>query len=101
MAPKTDHLVSLRAVRQLRQIRVFYAAGVLVWAASAGWTGWEDPGGRQMWVAALLLTVFAGLLAMASVWLRRLEQADGSRPAHHAGSQRATVPRHARLTPGH
>ncbi|MEU6124150.1 hypothetical protein [Streptomyces sp. NPDC047123] len=84
MAPKTERLVSLRAVRQLRRTRSFYLAGVLLWAAAAAWAGWLHPGSRQMWVSLLLLTVFAGLLGTASVWLRRLRTAPGARVAHHA-----------------
>ena len=58
MASKTDRVMSLRAVRQLRRIRAFYTAGVLLWTASTAWSGWQSPGSRQMWVSALLLAVF-------------------------------------------
>ncbi|MFF7858060.1 hypothetical protein [Streptomyces sp. NPDC007904] len=95
MASKTDRVMSLRAVRQLRRIRAFYSAGILLWAASTAWTGWESPGSRQMWVSALLLVVFTGLLLAASLWLRRLEAAGSPEPAHHAASRRTTTPRHA------
>ncbi|MGW2305277.1 hypothetical protein [Streptomyces sp. NPDC001809] len=91
MSTKTERLKSLRAVRQLRRVRGFYLAGVLLWAAAAVWTGWTHPGTRQMWVALLLLGVFAGLLATASVWLRRLQAAPGHRPAHHAAAGHARV----------
>ncbi|GAA2485874.1 hypothetical protein [Streptomyces gobitricini] len=95
MASKMDRVMSLRVVRQLRRVRAFYAMGVLLWAAAAAWAGWEAPGSRRMWVSVLLLTVFSGLLLTASVWLRRLEAAGASRPAHHASSRKATAPRHA------
>jgi uncharacterized membrane protein len=84
MAPKTEHRTSLQTMRQLRQlrrIRSFYAAGLCLWAVSAAWTGWESPGSRQMWASALLLAVFTGLLVLASLWLRRLEDATPDRPA--------------------
>ncbi|GAA5707585.1 hypothetical protein AQJ43_37930 [Streptomyces avermitilis] len=95
MAPKTDHLMSLRAERQLRQVRAFYAVGVLLWAAAAAWTGWAYPASRQMWVSVLLLAVFTGLLFTASLWLRRLQAATANRPAHHAAPRQAFASRHA------
>ncbi|WP_333773590.1 hypothetical protein [Streptomyces sp. IBSBF 3136] len=95
MASKTDRIKSLRAVRQLRRIRTFYAAGALVWAASTAWTGWQTPGGRQMWVSALLLAIFAGLLFTASLLLQRLRAAGPAEPAHHAAPSRAARSRHA------
>ncbi|MEU9187373.1 hypothetical protein AB0D14_23090 [Streptomyces sp. NPDC048484] len=88
MAPNKDHSISLRAVRQLHRMRTFYAAAVLLWAASAAWVGWEHPGSRQMWVSALFLLVFAGLLAMTSLWLRRLQDVGADKPAHHAAPRR-------------
>ncbi|MFF4173272.1 hypothetical protein [Streptomyces sp. NPDC001744] len=94
MAPKTDDLMSLRAARQLRRVRAFYAAGVLLWAAAAAWTGWAHPGTRQMWISTLLLAVFAGLLCTVSLWLRRLRTATGS-PARRAAPRRVSAPRHA------
>ncbi|MFH8562064.1 hypothetical protein [Streptomyces sp. NPDC017988] len=94
MAPKTEHLTSLRAVRQLRRTRVFYMAGVLLWAATALWTGWTHPGSRQMWVSLLFLAVFIGLLAAASLWLHRLQVAPGREPAHHAAPRRVVAPGH-------
>ncbi|MFF8670290.1 hypothetical protein [Streptomyces sp. NPDC015242] len=95
MASKTDRVMSLRAVRQLRRIRAFYTAGLLLWAASTAWTGLEAPGSRQMWVSTLLLIVFTGLLLTASLWLRRLEAAAPARPAHHAASRKTAAPRQA------
>lgn len=87
--------MSLRAVRQLRRVRAFYAGGALLWAVLTAWTGWQLPGSRQMWVSALLLTAFSGLLLTASLWLYRLQAAGSRRPAHHPASHRATAPRHA------
>ncbi|MER5996546.1 hypothetical protein [Streptomyces viridosporus] len=95
MASTTDRVMSLRAVRQLRRVRAFYMGGVLLWAVLTAWTGWQLPGSRQMWVSALLLAVFSGLLLTASLWLQRLQAADSRRPAHHAASRKATAPRHA------
>ncbi|MEU1707812.1 hypothetical protein ABZ478_20880 [Streptomyces sp. NPDC005706] len=94
MASTTD-LMSLRAVRQLRRIRAFYAVGALLWAASTAWTGWQSPGSRQMWVSALLLVIFAGLLAAASLWLQRLQTTSPAGPTRHATSRRTSGPRHA------
>ena len=87
--------MSLRAVRQLRRVRAFYIGGVLLWAVLTAWTGWQLPGSRQMWVSALLLAVFSGLLLTASLWLQRLQAAGSRRPARHATSRKATAPRHA------
>ncbi|MFH8776439.1 hypothetical protein [Streptomyces sp. NPDC017958] len=56
MAPKTERIQFLRAVRQLHRVRSFYTAGVLLWAASTAWTDWQTPGSRQMRVSALLVT---------------------------------------------
>ncbi|MFD7712708.1 hypothetical protein [Streptomyces sp. NPDC059786] len=94
MAPNTDHQKSVRAERQLRRIRSFYAAGVLLWAASSAWTGWKHPGSTQMWACALFTVVFAGLLAMASVWLRRIEDTGAGRARHHAAPRHRTTIRH-------
>ncbi|MEU9671506.1 hypothetical protein AB0E25_39405 [Streptomyces bobili] len=94
MAPKTDHHMSLRAERQLRQVRAFYAAGVLFWAATAAWTGWAHPASRQMWVSVLLTAAFTSLLLTASLWLRRIQASTANRPAHHAAPH-AVAPRHA------
>ncbi|MEU1131075.1 hypothetical protein ABZ383_14630 [Streptomyces sp. NPDC005900] len=91
MAPKSEYLMSLRAVRQLRRTRVFYTGGVLLWAVTAFWTGWTHPGSRQMWVSLLFLVVFTGLLAATSLWLHRLQTTSGHKPAHHAAPRRATA----------
>ncbi|MFG3157348.1 hypothetical protein ACGF7W_35540 [Streptomyces sp. NPDC048219] len=96
MAPKTDRIQFLRAVRQLRRIRSFYAAGILLWAGSAAWTGWQAPGSRQMWVSVLLLAVFTTLLTTATVSLRRLADPATGRPAHHAAPHKlSSTRRHA------
>ncbi|TQL24735.1 MULTISPECIES: hypothetical protein [Streptomyces] len=95
MASKTDRVMSLRAVRQLRRVRAFYTAGALLWAVLTAWAAWQQPGSRQMWVSALLLAVFSGLLLTASLWLQRLRTAGPRRPAHHAASRGATGPRQA------
>ncbi|MET8116464.1 hypothetical protein [Streptomyces prasinus] len=95
MASTTDRVMSLRAMRQLRRVRAFYTGGVLLWAVLTAWTGWQLPGSRQMWVSALLLAVFSGLLFTASLWLQRLQAAGSRRPAHHATSRKTTAPRHA------
>ncbi|MFF8323021.1 hypothetical protein ACF06V_38500 [Streptomyces bobili] len=95
MASTTDRVMSLRAVRQLRRVRAFYTGGALLWAVLTAWTAWQSPGSRQMWVSALLLAAFSGLLLTASLWLHRLQTAGPRRPAHHAASHRATAPRHA------
>ncbi|MGW7277454.1 hypothetical protein ACWGIV_03905 [Streptomyces sp. NPDC054844] len=89
MAPKTDRIQFLRAVRQLRRIRTFYAAALVLWAGSAVWTGWQAPGSRQMWVSVLLLGVFTVLLVTASVSLRRLAVPGTGRPVLHAASHKA------------
>ncbi|MET7732121.1 hypothetical protein ABZT02_12230 [Streptomyces sp. NPDC005402] len=80
----TDDPTAARAARQLRRIRAFYAAGVVLWTASSAWTMWDAPGSRPMWTSLLLLVVFTGLLAMASRWLRHLEPTGAARPSHHA-----------------
>ncbi|GGY51076.1 hypothetical protein [Streptomyces djakartensis] len=95
MASKTDRITSLRAVRQLRRVRTFYAVGTLVWAASTAWTSWQTPGSRQMWVSALLLAIFTGLLLASSIWLQRLQITGSAEPARHAAPRRATRQRHA------
>ncbi|MEU9097407.1 hypothetical protein [Streptomyces sp. NPDC048361] len=95
MASKTELVVSLRAVRQLRQVRAFYALGLALWAASTAWTAWESPGSRQMWVSALLLAIFSALLGLASLWLQRLQARGPSGVAHHAHTRRPATPGHA------
>ncbi|MFI9809926.1 hypothetical protein ACIHEJ_37400 [Streptomyces sp. NPDC052301] len=95
MAPKIERIQFLRAVRQLHRVRSFYAVGVLLWAASSAWTGWQEPGSRQMWVSVLLLTVFTGLLVTAGLSLRRLAAPATDRPAHHAAPRKTASARHA------
>ncbi|MFJ8351763.1 hypothetical protein ACIQ9J_36585 [Streptomyces sp. NPDC094153] len=95
MAPKSEPIQFLRAVRQLHRVRSFCALGVLLWAASATWTGWQAPGSRQMWVSVLLLAVFTALLATAGLSLRRLTVPPTGRPAHHAASHKTARPRQA------
>ncbi|MGV9320106.1 hypothetical protein ACWEIK_31095 [Streptomyces sp. NPDC004673] len=95
MAAKTDHSRIMRAVRQLRRVRAFYATGVALWLTAAIWTGWMSPGSRQMWVSVLLLTLFAGLLATATMWLQRLRTRSAEAPAHHAAPGRKIAARHA------
>ncbi|WP_121745157.1 hypothetical protein [Streptomyces sp. E2N166] len=89
MAPKTERIQFLRAVRQLRRIRSFYAAAIVLWTGSAAWTGWQSPGSRQMWVSVLLLAVFTVLLVTASLSLRRLSVPATGRPVHHAAPHKA------------
>ncbi|MEH0541811.1 hypothetical protein QA802_01560 [Streptomyces sp. B21-105] len=93
MASKIDHAESVRAVRQLRRIRPVYAGGAVLWAVSAGWTGREDPGSRQMWVSVFFLVVFAGLLSLTSLWLGRQRPSRTSERAHHAAPRKATAVR--------
>lgn len=98
MAPKKSERTQLtRVVRQLRRIRSFYAAAMVLWAGSAALTGWQAAGSRQLWVCVLLLAVFAALFVTASVALRRLAvPATAGRPQRHAAP--STVPntgRHA------
>ncbi|MER7193869.1 hypothetical protein [Streptomyces flaveolus] len=96
MAPKTERIQFLRAVRQLRRIRSFYAAGILLWTGSTLWTGWQAPGSRQMWVSVLFLAVFTALLVTASLSLRRLAVPATGRPVHHAAPhKRPSTQRHA------
>ncbi|HET9380827.1 MAG TPA: hypothetical protein VFP69_08355 [Streptomyces sp.] len=95
MAQKTERIILLRAVRQLRRVRSFYALGVLLWAVSTTWTGWQAPGSRQMWASVFLLVVFTGLLVTAALFLRRLGAPGPGRPAHHAAAQKPAPSRHA------
>jgi uncharacterized membrane protein len=96
MAPKTERIQFLRAVRQLRRIRSFYAAAVLLWAGATAWTGWQAPGSRQMWVSVVLLAVFTVLLVTASLALRRLAVPATGRPVHHAAQHKLpSTRRHA------
>ncbi|MGV9557383.1 hypothetical protein [Streptomyces sp. NPDC003401] len=85
----------MRAARQLRRIRPVYAGGALLWAASAAWAGWEEPGSRQMWVSVVFLVVFTGLLSVTSLWLGNRRPADAGRVAHHAAPRRMAARRQA------
>ncbi|WP_436839884.1 hypothetical protein [Streptomyces albogriseolus] len=72
-------------MRQLRHIRSFYAAAMVLWAGSAALTSWQAAGSRQLWVCLLLLAVFAALFVTASVALRRLAvPATAGRVQRHA-----------------
>lgn len=95
MTPENDHAESVRAARQLRRIRPVYAGGALLWAASAAWAGWEEPGSRQMWVSVVFLVVFTGLLSVTSLWLGNRRPADAGRVAHHAAPRRMAARRQA------
>ncbi|MGW0614765.1 hypothetical protein [Streptomyces sp. NPDC002788] len=95
MAPETDHAGSVRALRQLRRIRTFYATGAVLWAVAAASTAWDNPGGRQMWVSVVFLVVFVALLSTASLWLRRQQAAGSGEPVHHAAPRRTAWRRHA------
>ncbi|MGI5423183.1 hypothetical protein [Streptomyces sp. CA-179760] len=95
MAPETDHAESVRALRQLRRIRTFYAGGAALWAASAASAGWAAPGSRQMWVSAVFLGIFTALLFVTSLWLWRRQAADPGEPAHHAAPRKMARRRHA------
>ncbi|MET9394818.1 hypothetical protein ABZY20_31160 [Streptomyces sp. NPDC006624] len=88
MAPETDHTESVRALRQLRRMRTFYAGGAVLWAASAATSGWGDPGSRQMWVSVALLAVFAALLAVTSWWVWRQQPAGPAAPGRHAAPRK-------------
>ncbi|GGZ64070.1 hypothetical protein GCM10010371_24450 [Streptomyces subrutilus] len=93
MTAKRELLTSLRTARQLRRVRTHYTAGALLWATAAAWTGWLNPGGRQMWVCTLLLALFTVLLATAAHQLRRLPPT--TPPTHHAAPRRPLAPRQA------
>ncbi|MFH9015326.1 hypothetical protein ACH4C6_28640 [Streptomyces sp. NPDC017943] len=95
MACKSDRVMSLREVRQLHRVRTFYVGGALLWVVLAAFTAWQSPGSRQMWVSALLLAVFSGLLLTVSLWRERLQGTSEGRPAHHAVSRKASASRHA------
>ncbi|MCI3243490.1 hypothetical protein MQN93_27590 [Streptomyces sp. 7R016] len=92
MTLHTDHPTPLPAVRQLRRMRAFYAAGVTLWTASTAWTGWDSPGSRPMWTSLLLLAVFAGLLVMACRWLRNLENGGTDGRARRREGVRSPAP---------
>ncbi|MFG2308697.1 hypothetical protein ACGFS9_08395 [Streptomyces sp. NPDC048566] len=91
MAPKTERVLFLRAVRTLHRVRTFYVMGILLWSTSTLWTAWQSPGTRQMWVSALLLAVFSGLLLTATLSLRRLHPPKTGEPAHHAAPRKVTA----------
>lgn len=76
-------------------MRTFYTGGAVLWAVSAASVGWAAPGSRQMWVSVALLVVFASLLAMTSLWLRRQEADQRDEPVHHAAPRRTAWRRHA------
>ncbi|MFD5233659.1 hypothetical protein ACFWJ5_35060 [Streptomyces qaidamensis] len=95
MATENDHAESVRALRQLRRMRTFYTGGAALWAVSAVSAGWDAPGSRQMWVSVAFLVVFAVLLGMTSVWLRRQQADHPDEPAHHAAPRRPAWRRHA------
>ncbi|MFJ6725071.1 MULTISPECIES: hypothetical protein [unclassified Streptomyces] len=96
MAATIDHAGTVRSVRQLRRVRVFYAGGALLWAVSTAWVGWVEPGSRQMWVSALLLLLFTGLWSVSAYWLaRQAARAHRPAPVHHAAGHRRAWRRHA------
>lgn len=76
-------------------MRTFYAGGAVLWAATATSAGWDSPGSRQMWVSVVLLTVFAALLGMTSLWLWRQQARSSQEPVHHAAPRRTAWRRHA------
>ena len=82
-----------RTLRQLSHVRGFYGAGVALWTVSTAWAAWDSPGSRPMWTSVLLLVVFTGLLALTTVWLRRLKGAGAEGPARHAAPRSTVVPR--------
>ncbi|MFF7736421.1 MULTISPECIES: hypothetical protein [unclassified Streptomyces] len=89
-------MASVRALRQLRRMRTFYAGGAVLWAASAVSAGWDDPGGRPMWVSVAFLVVFVALLGLTVLWLKRAQGDDGAEePVHHAAPRRPAWRRHA------
>ncbi|MET9765195.1 hypothetical protein ABZ016_40105 [Streptomyces sp. NPDC006372] len=95
MSPKTERIMPLRTVQQLRRIHFFYALGALLWAASALWSGRQAPGSPQMWACVLLLAAFSGLLATASLFLRRLQGPEAGRLANHTAAEKMASPQHA------
>ncbi|GGW80131.1 hypothetical protein GCM10010320_72730 [Streptomyces caelestis] len=95
MEPETDHTESVRALRQLRRMRTFYAGGSVLWGAAAALAGWDAPGSRQMWVSVLLLVVFVALLSMTSLWLWRQQAARSGESVRHAAPRREAWRRHA------
>ncbi|MFG2603462.1 hypothetical protein ACGFT2_07925 [Streptomyces sp. NPDC048514] len=95
MASETEHAESVRALRQMRRMRKFYAGGAVLWSASASLAALDDAGSRQMWVSVVFLAVFVALLSMTSLWLRRRPAARRSEPRHHAAPRRPAWRRHA------
>jgi hypothetical protein len=95
MAPETDHSESVRILRQLRRMRLFYAGGAALWAVSTALVGWDEPGSRQMWVSVIFLVVFTGLLSATSLWLWRQQPARADGPVHHAAPRRSAWHRQA------
>lgn len=100
MTPKKSVPLAPWAVRQLRRVRSFYAAGIVLWATGAGLEALNHPGSRQMWAQVLLLAVFSGLLSLTFVQLWRhrtaLHRAAGrklskARPAVTAGPAGAAL----------
>lgn len=81
-----------RTLRQLNRVRGFYGVGVALWAISTTWAAWDSPGSRPMWTSVLLLAVFVGLLALTTLWLRRLGGAGAAEPARHAAPRSTSVP---------
>ncbi|MBM7439762.1 hypothetical protein [Streptomyces sp. HB132] len=60
-----------RAVRQLRRVRSVYVAGVLLSVLGLLSLGNAAEGGRQAVIAGVFLAVFAALLTLTAVQLRR------------------------------
>jgi FMN phosphatase YigB (HAD superfamily) len=48
-----------------------------------------------MWVSVAFLVVFAALLGMTAIWLRRQQADHPDEPAHHAAPRRPAWRRHA------
>ncbi|MFE9023750.1 hypothetical protein ACFYNL_34985 [Streptomyces sp. NPDC007808] len=95
MTSQTDHAESVRGLRQLRRIRVFYAGGAVLWAVSAASAWWEEPGSRPMWVSVLFLVVFLGLLSLTSLWLSQRQGARTGTPVHRAAPRGMAWRHHA------
>ncbi|MEU1485598.1 hypothetical protein [Streptomyces sp. NPDC005752] len=60
-----------RAVRQLRRVRSVYVAGVLLSVLGLLSLGNSPENGRQAAIAGIFLAVFAALLTLTAVQLRR------------------------------
>ncbi|EGX58143.1 hypothetical protein SZN_19245 [Streptomyces zinciresistens K42] len=78
-------------------MRAWYAAGVLLWAASSLGTAWSSPGSRPMWTSVLLLVVFTSLLGLSSWWLRSLKSAESAARDGRSVPHGAAAARHARV----